>query len=1783
MKGGTRRHVTMNTQGQINSTLQTGVELSAEEKRALLRDMLREKIAQPRKFPLSFAQQRLWFLTQFEPESAAFNISRAVRMIGRLDRAALGKTFNALIARHESLRTNFELVNGEPMQIINPPGEAEVSFVDLTQLSSDKREAAVQRLLGEATQHVFDLVNGRLLRASLLQLDEQEHVFSLTIHHIISDGWSMGVLFREIGELYEAFVNDRSSPLADLPIQYSDFAVWQRELLQGDVLETQLAYWREQLADAPAILELPSDRPRPAIQTFNGVCHSIVLPRTLSDSLSELSRREGVTLFMTLLATFQTLLSRYTNQEDIVVGTPIANRTRAELEGLVGFFVNTVVLRTDCSGDPTFRQLLRRVREVALQAYAHQDLPFEKLVEDLRPERSLTHMPLFQVLFAVQNAPKVALNLTDLELQELPFVGQTASFDLSVFIGEISSGLRLTFEYNTDLFEAETIARMVGHFQMLLEGACLNPDQRIGNLPLFTNAERQRLVDVWNDTNADYPRDSCIHQVFDAQVKRTPEAVALISEGRQLSYRELNERANQLAHYLQGLGAGPEMLVAICVERSAEMILMLLAVLKAGAAYVPLDPDYPEERVSFILEDSRAPILLTLNHLLPILPAQNCEVVCVDADRERIAEESVENVASGTTPENVAHIIYTSGSTGRPKGVVGTHRAAVNRFHWMWQTYPFKEGEVCSQKTALSFVDSVWEIFGPLLKGIPLVILADDVVKDPQGFIAALRSHRVSRLVLVPSLLRVMLEGDEGLNGQLPNLKYCICSGEALPVDLAKTFRRQMPHCVLLNLYGSSEVAADVSCYEVRNTEALNTIPIGQPIANTRIYILDATLQPAGIGIPGEIHIGGEGHARGYLNHSEVTAEKFVPDPFSAEPGVRLFKTGDIGRFLSDGNIEYRGRRDHQVKIRGFRIELGEIEASIKTHPAVAQAVVLAREDQPGDKRLVAYVVPGQDPADAEQKHDFQAEQISQWQSVWDETHLSRSADPTFNTTGWNSSYTGDPFTADEMREWLDRTIERILSVRPRRVLEIGCGTGMLMFRLAPHSETYHGTDVSPRALGYLEQHLPAAETAFKNVTLSRQAADDFAGFGAEAFDTVILNSVVQYFPSIDYLVRVLERAVKAVRDGGSIFLGDLRSLPLIEALQTSVQLHKAPSSLSASDLRDRVQKELSQEKELLIDPNFFEALKTYLPRISRAEVQLKRGRFRNELTKFRYDVTLHITAEPARKVDGRRLNWQSEQWDIDRLREFLRENKPEILGITGVPNARIAEDLKTLQAVTSKSNLMSSGELRKALQESNGLDETVEPEDLWKLGDELGYAVEISWGVEGYGTCDVLLRQIGTPDVELASAETKGKSHLSRQVSWSRYASNPFRAEFIRALIPELRKLLATQLPEHMRPAAFVLLESLPLTASGKINRRALPAPGHARPELEGSYVAPHTAIEARLAEIWTEILGVEKVGTSDNFFELGGHSLLAVRVVSQIEKEFGQRIPLVSFFQGATIAYLAELLRSDVRSLSWPTLIEIQPGTLETPLFCVSAPNVNALGYRSLALYLGADQPVYGLQAQYPEDLDGEHSRAAVDDLATEYLEALLAARPRGPYQFVGQCRGAHIAYEMARRLEKKGEQVALLGILDTWVLENTYNKFLYVEYYLKRVRSFFRTGLSNPLRFLSRSATESGSNGSPRTGPERAAKRRKNPMSAYFPGPGFVPKTYDGPVTVFRVRAQPLNRIRDPKLGWGKLTTAGVDVHIVPGNHGMVLREPSVRDLAEELKKCLLSETPAADLHG
>ncbi len=899
----------------------------------------------------SFAQERLWFIQQLEPHSVAYNVPRAIRIRGALNVKVLERSLNEVISRHDSLRTSFSLVAGSLRQIVAESSPLHLPLVDLSHLAADERGSKVADLAKHEAALAFDLNHGPVLRGKLLRLAADEHLLLLTMHHIVSDAWSAGIFFDELTACYREFSANRNSPLAALPIQYHDFAEWQRDWLQGEVLAEQLSYWKNQLAGAPAVLDMPADRSRPAA-TDRGASYGFSISHSLTEQLRELSGRAGTTLFMTLLGAFSVLLHRHSSEVDIVVGTPVAGRNRAEIEGLIGFFINTLPLRLDLGGNPSFAELLARVKQTALEGFEHQDVPFEKLVEELKPERS-NRIPFFQVMFQFQHGARNSESISGVTFTTEAVKTETAKVDLSLGAYERDGVLKFQMEYSTDLFDEETIQSLLGRFEVLLQSIVSTPQASISDLEVMTEAELRQLLVDWNSTRADFRHYESVAERFESQVEQSPAAVALIDGAKQLTFRELNVRANKLAHYLKKLGVGPEAPVAVFVERSADMIVALLGILKAGGAWVPFDVSYPAERVAYVLQDCKARVLLTQEKSRHRVNVGDCRVIALDTDWRRIDAESSSNPRVPVTAANAAYVIYTSGSTGKPKGVVGLHGATRNRLEWMYQQYPFAADEVCCQKTSLSFVDSIWEIFGPLLHGVPLVIVPDDVVKDVNRFIAALNEARVTRLVLVPSLLRAMLETD-AIGARLSHLKWWTCSGEALSSVLVKRFQEQLPGAALLNLYGSSEVAADVTYYDVESGE--ENIPLGRPIANTEIYILDRNLRPVPTGAVGDIYVGGDGLARGYFERPELTAEKFIPHPFASRSGQRLYNTGDVGRFRKDGAIEYKGRSDHQVKIRGSRVELGEVESALLTHANVLEGVVLALPDNSGETQLTAYV-----------------------------------------------------------------------------------------------------------------------------------------------------------------------------------------------------------------------------------------------------------------------------------------------------------------------------------------------------------------------------------------------------------------------------------------------------------------------------------------------------------------------------------------------------------------------------------------------------------------------------------------------------------------------------------------------------------------------------------------------------------------------------------------------------------------------------------------------------------
>ena len=902
--------------------------------------------------PLSFAQERLWFIDQLNPNSALYNIVMPIQLNGTLDVAAWQKALDTIVSRHEVLRTSFTTRDGIPTQVIAPSARGDFQVLDLTQLPEGARQQRLFRLVKDEAGRPFNLSADVMMRSKLIKLERELYIFVLVLHHIAADGWSLGVLCREFAELYEAFSNRKRSCLPELPIQYADFAVWQRKRLQGDALECELQYWKEKLAGIPALLDLPTDRPRPTVQSYRGGRKPLLMSKGLVDAIEELSRREGVTSFMTLLAAFKILLHRYSGQADIIVGSPIAGRNRVEVEGLIGFFVNNLVLRTDLSGNPTFRELLGKVRETAMGAYAHQDVPFEKLVEALQPERALGHQPLFQVLFALQNFPVTELTLSGLTLTALPFQSNMERFDLALWMGEgldkLGSLESSSVGYNTDLFDAATIDRMVAHFTTLLHAIIIDPNRRISDLPLLTQPEKHRLLREWNRTKADYPNDKCLHDLFEMQTELTPDNVAVVFDEQQLTYRELNARANRLSHYLTKLGVGPNKLVGVFLERSPNMLVALLGISKSGAGYVPLDPTYPEERLGFMLQDSRIKVLVTESALTHKFSNYDAQLVCLDTQGTKPPDERDDNPPRRATSADLAYVIYTSGSTGKPKGVQIEHRALVNFLDSMRRCPGITGHDILLALTTLSFDIAGLELYLPLTVGARVVLTRRDSAVDAQQLSAKIAGSGATIMQATPATWRMLVEsGWQGNN----HLKI-LCGGEALPRELANQLIERSGS--LWNMYGPTETTIWSTVHQVNSTEG--PVLIGRPIANTRIYILDRYMQPTPTGVPGELYIGGAGVARGYLNRPELTEEKFINDPFSQEPGARIYRTGDIARYLADGNIELLGRIDYQVKVRGFRIELGEIEALLREYPGVRDAVVVMCEDAPGDKRLVGYL-----------------------------------------------------------------------------------------------------------------------------------------------------------------------------------------------------------------------------------------------------------------------------------------------------------------------------------------------------------------------------------------------------------------------------------------------------------------------------------------------------------------------------------------------------------------------------------------------------------------------------------------------------------------------------------------------------------------------------------------------------------------------------------------------------------------------------------------------------------
>ncbi len=1559
----------------------------------------------PAVVPLSYAQQRLWFLNRFEGGAATYNMPTAFRISGALDVEALGAALADVVDRHESLRTLLPAVEGIPRQVVIPTEEADIGWrvVDASGWPAGRLGEAI----GAVARHGFDLETEIPLRATLFRVADDEHVLVAVVHHIAGDGWSVAPLVRDLGLAYAGRCAGHAPGWAPLAVQYVDYALWQRAQF-GDFDDSdsriagQLAYWEQALAGLPERLMLPTDRPYPPVADYRGASVVVDWPAALQRQVARVAREHNATSFMVVQAAFAVLLSRLSASSDVAVGFPIAGRRDPALDELVGFFVNTLVLRVDVAGNPTVAELLAQVCQRSLAAFEHQDVPFEVLVERLNPTRSLAHHPLIQVMFAWQNFPGLdtdpaanpaaGLTLGDLQVMPLPLDTRTARMDLVFFLREHwteagePAGIWGAVEFRTDVFDAASIAALIERLERVVVALTADPARRLSSVDVLDAGEHARLDGWGNRAVLSQPAAGVsIPVLFAAQVARTPEAVAISCEGRSWTYRELDEAANRLAHLLAGQGVGPGECVALVFSRSAEAIVAILAVLKTGAAYLPIDPVVPAARLRFMVADAAPIVAVTTTGLAGRL--DGCGLVVIDVEDPRIDAQPGTPLA-GPAADDIAHIIYTSGTTGTPKGVAVTHHNVTRLFDSLDVGLEMAPGQVWTQCHSLSFDYSVWEIWGALLFGGRLVVVPEEVARSPQDLHALLVSEQVSVLSQTPSAAGML--SPQGLGSAA-----LMVAGEACPAEVVD---RWAPERVMINGYGPTETTV-YATISAPLRPGSGVVPIGAPVPGAGLFVLDQWLRPVPAGVVGELYVAGRGVGVGYVRRAGLTGSRFVACPFGAA-GARMYRSGDLVRWGADGQLRYLGRADEQVKIRGYRIELGEIEAVLAGHPRVGQAAVITHTatssadagEGVSDKQLVGYVVLDREMM-LVREPAREAQLVEQWQGVYAGLY----SGVTFTTGaptdlgedfgGWNSSYTGEPIPLEQMREWRAAAVDRIRGLGPRRVLEIGVGSGLLLAPVAPGCVEYWGTDFSAPTIQTL-QGAVASQSWGDRVRLRVQPADVTEGLPAGHFDVVVLNSVIQYFPSAGYLLDVLAAAMGLLAPGGAVFIGDVRNLSLLGAFTTGIVSADSTDEDTAAVIRERVRREMLAEQELLVAPEFFAALPQHLPDIAAVEVQLKAMGAVNELSGYRYEVVLRKAPVAVRSV----AQLPSQPWQrfgsLAALGEYLRSQDLPELRVTGVPHAGIWPDVALAQALARAGDRVSVSEVRAGISAPDA----VLADQCHLLGQELGYATAVTWSSTA-GLVDLIYTRASEAADGDASAELADLYLPATGVgSLAGYVNDPAAVE----RVAELRDFMADRLPEFMVPAAIMVVESLPLTVNGKLDRRALPAPEFVS---AAAYRAPRDQRERVLAALFGEVLGVSRVGVDESFFDLGGHSLSATRLTARARADLDVEVPIRALFDAPTVAGLAEWISAHAEEREW------------APLVAGERPAVVPLSFAQQRLWfidqLQGPSPIYNMAValRLGGRLDVGALGAALADVVgrQESLRTLFAAPEGIPRQLV------------------------------------------------------------------------------------------------------------------------------------------------------------------------------------
>lgn len=1715
-------------------------------------------------------QKEIWLSCMIGEVAAnlAYNESVSLDLEGPFQLNHFKDALQEVVDRHEALRATIS-PNGETVIIYK---SLPISFTvfDITEDSDQK--SLLKAFVRQEMERPFDLQEGPLLRLFLHKLSATHHYFTIVKHHIISDGWSTGVFLIDLSKIYNAKVQGRALNLPSAP-QISDYEHDMMTFEQSPEYLKTLNYWLKMYQGDVPVTNLPTDFPRPALRTYKSNRYELQLSVALVEQLKKTGIKSGASLVNTLLSAFEVFLYLQTHQSELVVGLPAAGQAATEKLGLVGHCVNLLPLKTTIDPELSFADYLKQRKKALFDAYDHQQFTFGQLVKALNLKRDPSRVPLVPIIFNIDMGMDNSVSFDQLKFELISNPRAYETFEMFLNATNTKHGITLEWNYNTQLFTTETIEKMAATFEQLLENIVADPTESIKAHHTAGSGSWLDQLKKWNQTEVDYDKNLNLSQLIAATAAKFPDQTAITFKKEQLTYQELVNRVNQFTNYLSTKGLKTGDIVALSADRSIEMVVGLLGILKAGGVYLPLDPDFPRDRINYMLADSKAKMLLVSKAYEGKYETEASTFILEEIwatmgnESNSSATMQEESQAIPFSGNNLAYILYTSGSTGKPKGVQIMHYNLVNFLLSMQVEPGINSSDRLLAITTISFDIAGLELYLPLISGAELVLCDTESAKDGRLLLDLIQEKNITIMQATPSTWRMMIES--GWTSKIP-LKT-LCGGEGLPQDLADAL---LLRCASLwNMYGPTETTIWSTLKEIRKEDEL--ITIGKPIRNTSIYLVNESGQLVPPGNIGEILIGGDGLAAGYLNQPELTNEKFIKDTLSGNEDAKLYKTGDLGKFTSTGELVCLGRSDHQVKIRGHRIELGEIETCITKLDGVKQAVVLAREDQPGEKRLIAYVVP----EDLDPK-DHSPSWKDRWDTIYDMAAQSAAGkiESEQKIDGilleqWKNS----DRLLEEAAEWLDVSVQRIKALKAQDILEIGSGGGQLVFELAPFATSYLATDYAATAIEKLQQKLDG-NTQWKHVTTKASAADDFNELTGQSFDLILIHSVAQYFPDTTYFLKVIESAIKHISHGGCLFIGDMQGKNSLAMYHAMDYLPNAKDSSTLADFQEVVSNRVRIEDEFVADPAFFYLLPKLIPQISGVDVQLRRGSSLNETTKYHYDVWIYVNSDHKVIQPEVQLEWKQLNNMAD-IAEILEKESAECIAINRVFNARTAKDYALLEWMQTAGPTALIAKIRQQLEKE---EQGVYPDDFWELGDKLGYQTHIRWSNDGTdGNYDVIFIKGG--DGAAIPAAPAIEIENPNILDFAKTPNSTNELFLSKQTISNWKEFLATQLPDYMVPSDFIALKTFPLTPNHKIDKKALPKPQPKSDNQWQTRVLPQNKSEQLIFDIWSAVLGLEYIDTTADFFELGGHSLLAVKVMAAIEKGTGKRLPLATLFENANIQKLAKKLSPQEEQVQWEALVPIKTSGSKQPLFMVHGGGLNVFVFQSISKYLDEDQPLYGLQALGLNRKTELYS--TIEEIASVYIKEILKVHPEGPYYLSGYSLGGFIVYEMAKQLTNMGKEVRFLGILDTYAgavgssipksvkfLNKVKRQFYKIPFIIRSLFHHPKETIQYQLQLIKHLINPS----LPHQGEDFTLHfndYEKEIYSHYDHAHNnyqMVPQDIKVSLFTVKKRLYFLDDIRS--MGWIKYANKGIERHDVPGDHETFLYPPNNEEFARILQDAL-----------